>query len=293
MSRSELYSRQTMLHLKKYKTVLVVGCGGIGNWVALDLALSGRVENLYLVDPDTVEESNLNRTMFEYTDIGLYKIDCIARQIMLRRPAQKVFLMRKLLNDTLVENFIKKEIVDNSYYHADVCIVDCRDDVYDDCYVANCKLYKVGYDGMDVSIDGNPRLTKVFGQRGGSYTVTPSYVGSSQLAALLVVNDMLYPKTERMLDKNQISRDDVLNITQISELETFPYIHSRPGFEYDEIGRLNDTVSLNCSDIIHKFVENPHEYVVPNDDFSNLPNGGVEDEETDKKQEETKEETES
>jgi len=171
---NSLYSRQKSLYLKKYSTAIVVGCGGIGNWVALDLALSGCVKDLYLIDPDMVEESNLNRTMFEYVDIGSYKVNCVARIIGRRRPEQNVYCVQAYMTDKLADTFISKIIKDNSYYHSDVVVVDCRDDIFEDCYKFNCKLYKVGYDGMNMTINGNPRLSKVFGQRGGSYTVTPS-----------------------------------------------------------------------------------------------------------------------
>lgn len=54
--------------------VLVLGCGGLGSWVATGLALTG-VGQLTLVDDDTVELSNLNRQMlFRTADIGRPKV---------------------------------------------------------------------------------------------------------------------------------------------------------------------------------------------------------------------------
>lgn len=259
-----LYSRQSKLSLRHYNCVFVIGCGGVGNWVALDLALSGCVEDLYLVDPDIVEESNLNRTMFEYSDIKCNKVDCIATQIMKRRPNQRVFTICDYMTDDLVDNIIKTVFCnDNSYYHHDICVLDCRDDIYEDVFKLNCKLYKVGYDGVEISIDGNPRLTKVFGQRGGSYTVTPSYVCSSQLAAILVVNDLLYPKSSAMKDKGIISEEDLFKITTFTQGEDFGYLQQHQNGEYDEYGRLNDLVSFNCATIPFKYIDNPTNYSIP------------------------------
>lgn len=271
---NDLYNRQSSLTLKKYHTCFVIGCGGIGNWVALDLALSGCIRDLILIDPDKIELSNLNRTIFDSTDIGCYKVDAIARHIALKRCDQMVYTMPYYMTENLAKTIIEKYFDgDSSYYRDDVCVVDCRDDIYDDCYCLNCKLYKVGYDGAEITIDGNPRLTKVYGQRGGSYSVTPSYVCSSQLAAMLVVNDMLYPKLHRMLDKGEVSVN-LREHSALTEKEDFPYLQQRACYEYDEIGRINDMVNIDCTDIIGKFVEDKHEYIIPNDTWSNLPNGG-------------------
>ena len=271
MEDNSLYSRQKSLLLKQYTHAIVIGAGGIGNWVALDLALSGLISNLIIIDPDVVEESNLNRTFFDYSDIGSYKVDAVAKHIMLRRPEQRVQIFREYMNDDLADVFIKMIFDgDNSYYHAGIVIVDCRDDVYEDCYKLNCKLYKVGYDGMNISIDGNPRLTKVFGQRGGSYSVTPSYIGSAQLSAILVCNDILYPKSYRMYDDRK--KINPMEINKNSESEEYPYIQKRACYEHDEHGRLNDVINMNCTDIIGKFVTEKHEYIIPCNDFTNLPN---------------------
>ena len=49
-----------------------------------------------------------------------------------------------------------------SYTHLDV--YKRQDDIYEDLYEFNCKYYKVGYDGLSVTIDGNPRNTAVWGE---------------------------------------------------------------------------------------------------------------------------------
>lgn len=55
--------------------VLVVGCGGLGSPVALYLAAAG-VGHLTLLDPDKVQESNLNRQILHgEADIGRLKCD--------------------------------------------------------------------------------------------------------------------------------------------------------------------------------------------------------------------------
>ena len=83
---NELYSRQESI-CENYseKSAIVIGAGGIGNWMALDLALLG-VGTLILIDPDKVEVSNLNRTLFKLSDIGRYKTEAVKDLVSERRP---------------------------------------------------------------------------------------------------------------------------------------------------------------------------------------------------------------
>ena len=50
-------------------SALVVGAGGIGNFVALNLALLG-VGNIDIVDGDKIEDTNLNRQLLLYGRVG-------------------------------------------------------------------------------------------------------------------------------------------------------------------------------------------------------------------------------
>lgn len=59
---------------------MVVGCGGIGTWTAMQLTFIG-VRKLILVDMDTVSESNLNRQFFFEKEIGNLKVDALASKI--------------------------------------------------------------------------------------------------------------------------------------------------------------------------------------------------------------------
>jgi molybdopterin-synthase adenylyltransferase len=64
-----------------HATVGVLGCGGLGSWVASGLACAG-VGRLVLVDDDRVEQSNLNRQiLFTEEDVGRLKIDAAAERL--------------------------------------------------------------------------------------------------------------------------------------------------------------------------------------------------------------------
>ncbi|AVM65228.1 MULTISPECIES: ThiF family adenylyltransferase [Dietzia] len=61
--------------------VAIIGCGGIGNILSSALVSSG-IGYITLIDCDTIEESNLTRQiMFREADVGLPKIDVLAREL--------------------------------------------------------------------------------------------------------------------------------------------------------------------------------------------------------------------
>lgn len=72
------YSRQSsLITTENFPVVHIVGCGGVGSWIALFLALAG-VRTFYLWDPDTVESSNLPRTPYLPSTIGEWKAKALS-----------------------------------------------------------------------------------------------------------------------------------------------------------------------------------------------------------------------
>jgi len=64
----------------KNTNVMIVGCGGIGCWTALQLTMLG-VRKITLIDMDTIEESNLNRQFFYEEDIEKFKVDALVEKL--------------------------------------------------------------------------------------------------------------------------------------------------------------------------------------------------------------------
>jgi len=62
------------------KKVLVVGAGALGNFVALSLGILG-VSDVDILDPDLIEETNLNRQILFYNAIGREKATTLAERI--------------------------------------------------------------------------------------------------------------------------------------------------------------------------------------------------------------------
>jgi adenylyltransferase/sulfurtransferase len=94
----ERYSRQIMvpdlggkgqIRLRQ-ASVLVIGAGGLGSPAALYLAAAG-IGRLGLVDPDSVELSNLQRQVLHYTpDIGRAKVDSARAKLAQLNPDVEV-----------------------------------------------------------------------------------------------------------------------------------------------------------------------------------------------------------
>jgi len=236
--QNEIIDRQKTLNLNYYQDAIILGVGGIGSWVALNLALSGQINQLHIVDPDDIESSNLNRTPFRMCDIGVPKIDALKYLILERRVMdvdtyyQKTDseLSKKLKDETGLTSFINRT-TDLAKMDDKVVIVDCRDDVFEDFYDFPCKYYKIGYDGLEVTVDGNPRNTAVWG-RANSYRVTPSFVCPAQIAASLIVTDIL-TRIKCDDDEAAASYDVITN--------------NNP---FDLFGRINTTFTFNTEDIL-------------------------------------------
>lgn len=110
-SRSELikgYDKQKNANT----TVVVVGVGALGTWVSLALAGFG-LKKIVLIDPDTVEESNLNRQMaFTNDDIGENKAFAMKKRIEERVPNNSTIV--EASSEWVTEDNVDFEIPDDA-----------------------------------------------------------------------------------------------------------------------------------------------------------------------------------
>lgn len=89
ISREEMQERLNSSH------AMIVGLGGVGTWVAYGLALAG-VGTLTLIDPDIIEEGNLNRQcLFTNSDIGMPKAETVAMKLSEISSTSKYHVFRK------------------------------------------------------------------------------------------------------------------------------------------------------------------------------------------------------
>lgn len=96
-------------------TVLVVGLGAVGSWVAANLAQSG-VGNIILMDADVVDVTNLHRQFgYNEDDIGKKKIDVLEKRLRQYNPELKVIKSEAYLDETSLHQFddIKIDLIIN------------------------------------------------------------------------------------------------------------------------------------------------------------------------------------
>jgi bacteriocin biosynthesis cyclodehydratase domain-containing protein len=87
--------------------VAVLGVGGLGGWAAWALASCG-VGEMWLVDGDRVEVSNLNRQiLYNESEIGLLKVEVAAARLRAFNPAARITATaRRLGSEVEIADFI-------------------------------------------------------------------------------------------------------------------------------------------------------------------------------------------
>jgi bacteriocin biosynthesis cyclodehydratase domain-containing protein len=87
--------------------VAVLGVGGLGGWAAWALACIG-VGEMWLIDGDRVEPSNLNRQiLYTEADVGLLKVEAAARRLRAFNSAMRVTATaRRLESEVEIADFI-------------------------------------------------------------------------------------------------------------------------------------------------------------------------------------------
>lgn len=75
------------------KTAVLIGCGSVGSFVAMELARSG-VGRFVLIDTDTLEVHNICRHQCGFDDLGRYKVDAVRDKIWNINPLAEVVTFR-------------------------------------------------------------------------------------------------------------------------------------------------------------------------------------------------------
>lgn len=197
-----LYARQELLDLVIPHSATVVGCGGVGSWVAILAGMSG-IAQLCLYDPDILEESNRNRLPFCQSSLGRPKVDVVAdfikgiREDILVVPIQTKFTPQLLAAQlTASGNF---------------WVVDATDSpksqiaLYNACSRSGVSYIRAGYDGTHITITSNVSGWIKKDVEEETYEIQPSWVVPSAICAALAVAKMMkFFEQEVCLDISEI-----------------------------------------------------------------------------------------
>ena len=178
------------------KAALVIGLGGIGSWVAIDLALVG-VGTIMLYDNDKIELTNLNRTLFKQSQIGEHKTKAVTELIAERRLDILVVTFEEMFHSVYLKKF---ESVDYIFDCTDTTRL--KDSIRDSGEFEDINYVKLGYDGLDGTLCFNDFESGQWGED-NSYSIVPSFFGTPQLLSALAVTEVLLnPKSKQTISLN-------------------------------------------------------------------------------------------
>lgn len=182
-----LYTRQTQLQLNIPKSIVIVGCGGIGSWVAIIAGMSG-IKNIFLYDSDLMEESNRNRLPFCQSSIGRPKVEVVSE------------FLRGIRSDIVavpIKNRITIGVIKAQLSCTQPVVVDCTDSpktqimLYNLCLKRSVPFVRAGYDGTHITVTSivSGWINKDSDEE--QYEVQPSWVVPSVVCAALAVGKIM------------------------------------------------------------------------------------------------------
>lgn len=119
------------------KTVLVLGCGGVGGYVCEALVRSN-IGRIIIVDFDTISESNINRQIIALeSTLGLKKVDVLEKHLKDINSSCEVIKIDKFIDEDNIIDLFKYDID----YFVDACdTVKTKKKVIDLCFEKSVKF---------------------------------------------------------------------------------------------------------------------------------------------------------
>ena len=136
-SRLEKVIGKDNIDLLSNKTVLVIGCGGVGGYTIESLARSG-IGTLIIVDYDKVDITNINRQIIALeSTIGKLKVDVFEERIKDINPNCKIIKISEFINKDNIDILFNYEID----YLVDACdTIETKKEIIKRCLEKNIKF---------------------------------------------------------------------------------------------------------------------------------------------------------
>ena len=128
-------------------TVAVCGLGGLGSNIAIALARAG-IGKLLLIDFDRVDITNLHRQQYEANQIGLYKTDALAENLLEIAPYTEIkTVTTKIAEENFADLLKGADVVCEAFDNAEAkaMLVNGVLEQLPDCYLVAAS----GMAGMD------------------------------------------------------------------------------------------------------------------------------------------------
>ena len=128
-------------------TVAICGLGGLGSNIAIALARAG-IGKLFLIDFDRVEITNLHRQQYKANQIGLYKADALAENLLEIAPYTEINTVTAKITEENFADLLKgADVVCEAFDNAEAkaMLVNGVLEQLPDCYLVAAS----GMAGMD------------------------------------------------------------------------------------------------------------------------------------------------
>ena len=133
---SKIIGEDAVLSLSN-KTVLVLGCGGVGGYVCEALVRSN-IGRLIIVDYDLVDESNINRQIIALdSTIGLKKVDVLEKRLKDINENCEVIKVDKFIDEKNLEELFQ--------YKLDYFVDACDTVKTKKCIIDNCSEKRIKF----------------------------------------------------------------------------------------------------------------------------------------------------
>ena len=221
-------------------SVLVVGCGGLGSPIAVQLAASG-IGKTHLVDFDTIDVSNLHRQFFySLDDVGKSKSRVLSEFIKKRAPFTEVtFTNSPITKENIFELIENVDIVidgtdslPTKYLLNDACVIKGKPLIYGSLYKFDGYVASFNVEQKDGTFSANLRdafpkmATDVPNcEEAGTLNSIVSLIAALQVNEVLkLVTGIGKPLTDELLIYNSLQNSQLKmklqNVVSKSEIKT-------------------------------------------------------------------------
>lgn len=157
-----------------YKRITVIGLGSLGGFFAEDISRLVGIETLILIDPDVVEEKNLENSIYRPRDVGKRKVDALKEIILFN------------INNLHIQQYCHEFQEGRTTLPETDLVVDCRDSI---CSRGNEIDMRLSISSKSLIIDCQKNV-EVHQERQGRYiwSITKNEIRSAAFSAFRVID---------------------------------------------------------------------------------------------------------